>query len=122
MLLKRTRQFPTAISTTQFVKLYILHLLTEKDFYGQEMIDSIHSRLGNRWKPSPGMVYPLLRELEENLYVYSWWIEPEKRSIKKYRLTKEGYAHYQKVRLLYEDSFRDAEAIISCTMKDIYKA
>ena len=36
------------------------------------------------------MVYPLLRDLEEEGYIKGWWEEPDKRSIRRYRLTDEG--------------------------------
>ena len=77
---ERNRQFPSKISTTSFVKLYILHLLKDKDYYGNEIIEEIKVRLDNKWEPSPGMVYPLLRELEGEGYVTGRWEEPDKRS------------------------------------------
>lgn len=118
---KRNRQFPTKISTTSFVKLYILHLLTEKSYYGNEIIDEIKLRLENKWAPSPGMIYPLLRELESEDYILGWWQEPDKRSIRYYRITDSGYEHYKKIKLIYKDDFEESMAIIKNTLLDIYK-
>ena len=118
---RRNRQFPTKISTTSFVKLYILHLLTEKSYYGNEMIDEIKSRLDNKWEPSPGMVYPLLRELESEGYILGWWQEPDKRSIRHYRITDEGFEHFKTIRLMYEGDFEESMTIINNTLRDIYK-
>ena len=117
---ERNRQFPSKISTTSFVKLYILHLLREKSYYGNEIIEEIKSRLHNKWEPSPGMVYPLLRELEEEGYVTGWWEEPDKRSIRRYRLTDDGYKHYQIILLQYKSSFEDSLSIVKSVLKDIY--
>lgn len=117
---KRNRQFPSKISTTFFVKLYILHLLKDKSYYGNEIIDEIRSRLDNKWEPSPGMVYPLLRELEEEGYVTGWWEEPDKRSIRRYRLTDKGYKHYQIILLQYKPTFEDSLYIVQTVLKDIY--
>lgn len=117
---ERSRQFPSKISTTSFVKLYILHLLKEKSFYGNEIIDEIKSRLDNKWEPSPGMVYPLLRELEDEGYVTGWWDEPDKRSIRRYRLTDEGYKHYQVILLQHKPTFEDSLHIVQSVLKDIY--
>lgn len=117
---KRNRQFPTTISTTSFVKLYMLHLLTEKSYYGNEMIDEIKIRLKNKWEPSPGMIYPLLRQLESDGYILGWWQEPDKRSIRHYRLTEEGYEHYKKIKLVYKSNFEDSMTIIKNTLSDIY--
>lgn len=117
---ERNRQFPSKISTTSFVKLYILHLLTEKTYYGNEIIDEIKARLNYKWEPSPGMIYPLLRELEENNYIQGWWQEPDKRSVRYYKITDDGYEHYKKIKLLYRSIFEDSLTIIKNTLKDIY--
>lgn len=118
---KRNRQFPTKISTTSFVKLYILHLLTEKSYYGNEIIDEIKIRLENKWSPSPGMIYPLLRELESEDYIHGWWQEPDKRSIRHYRITDSGFEHYKRIKLMHKDGFEESMTIIKNTLLDIYK-
>jgi len=117
---ERNRQFPSKISTTSFVKLYILHLLKDRSYYGNEIIEEIKTRLDEKWEPSPGMVYPLLRELEEEGYVKGWWEEPDKRSIRRYRLTDEGYKHYKVIRLQNQAIFEDALSIVKNVLKDIY--
>lgn len=117
---ERNRQFPSKISTTSFVKLYILHLLKEKSYYGNEIIEEIKNRFNNKYEPSPGMVYPLLRELEEEGYVTGWWDEPDKRSIRRYRLTDGGYKHYQIILLQYKSSFEDSLYIVQTVLKDVY--
>lgn len=117
---ERNRQFPSKISTTSFVKLYILHLLKEKSYYGNEIIEEIKKRMNYKWEPSPGMVYPLLRELEENSYIEGWWQEPDKRSVRHYKLTDSGYEHYKKIKLLYKPIFEDSLTIVKNTLSDIY--
>ncbi|WP_077367572.1 PadR family transcriptional regulator [Anaerosalibacter sp. Marseille-P3206] len=117
---ERNRQFPSKLSTTSFVKLYILHLLREKSYYGNEIIEEIKQRLDNKWEPSPGMVYPLLRDLEDQGYIIGWWEEPDKRSIRRYRLTDEGYKHYKVILLMYKPIFEDSLHITKTVLKDIY--
>ncbi|SHI00424.1 PadR family transcriptional regulator [Sporanaerobacter acetigenes] len=117
---ERNRQFPSKISTTSFVKLYILHLLREKSYYGNEIIDEIKYKLKNKWEPSPGMVYPLLRELEEEGYIVGWWEEPDKRSIRRYKLTDKGYEHYKVISRMYKPAFEDSLFIVQTVLKDIY--
>ncbi len=117
---ERLRQFPTTISTTSFVKLYILHLLNEKDYYGNEIKDEIKKRLDNRWEPSPGMIYPLLRELEKEEYIKGSWEEPEKRSIRTYKITDEGIKHYKILQLKSKNAFYDSLLIVKNVLKDIY--
>lgn len=117
----RQRQFPTRMSTTAFVKMYTLHLLTEGSFYGNKIIDEIKLRLNNKWEPSPGMLYPLLRELESEGYIEGSWDEPNKRSIRRYRITNEGYEHYKTLLLKNKPALEDSLVIIESILKDIYK-
>lgn len=118
---RRQRQFPNAISTTSFVKLYMLHFMIDKSYYGNEIIDEITSRLNDKWSPSPGMIYPLLRDLESEGYIVGRWDEPNKRSIRRYRITDSGLEHYKVLVRRYESSLLDSRFIIDMILKDIYK-
>ncbi len=117
---ERQRQFPSTISTTNFVKLYILHLLMEDTYYGNRIKDEISARLKNKWSPSPGMIYPLLRDLEKEGFIEGWWSEPLRRSIRRYKITDKGIKHYNLIKLNYKDSFNDSLQIIKLTLDDIY--
>jgi len=51
-----------------FSRQYILSLLKEQAMTGKEIIDKATTQSGGRWKPSPGLIYPLLgRLLDEGL-------------------------------------------------------
>jgi len=51
-----------------FSRYYILELLQKKPHTGKEIIDTAIKQSGGRWKPSPGLIYPLLgRLLDEEL-------------------------------------------------------
>lgn len=116
----RKRMFPTTLSTTKFVKLYILHLLTENSYYGNSIRDEITRRLDGKWSPSYGMIYPLLNDLEKQGYIDGWWDEPNKRSIKRYRITDKGLEHYRVIRLQSKESLDDSLSMIKNVLKDIY--
>ena len=118
---ERQSQFPTTIGTTSFVKLYILHLLNDKHYYGNKIKDEISERLNNKWTPSPGMIYPLLRQLESQGYIEGWWEEPDKRSIRRYKITDAGIKHYNIILRQYKSSFDDSLFIIKTVLEDIYK-
>jgi DNA-binding PadR family transcriptional regulator len=47
-----------------FSRQYILGLLKEQTMTGKEIIDKATVQSDGRWKPSPGLIYPLLRRLE----------------------------------------------------------
>lgn len=53
-----------------FSRHYILTLLKEKPMTGKEIIDKATAQTDGRWKPSPGLIYPLLgRLLDDGLVV-----------------------------------------------------
>ncbi len=72
-----------------FSRYFILETLKKKPSTGKEIIDLAISQSGGKWKPSPGLIYPLLgRLLDDGL------IEETKDG--KYQITKKG-------RLISED-------------------
>ena len=66
-----------------FSRYYILQQLRKAPHTGKEIIDSANEASAGEWKPSPGLIYPLLgRLLDEGL------IEESKDG--KYQITKDG--------------------------------
>ena len=66
-----------------FSRYYILELLKKKPHSGKEIIDAAVKQSEGIWKPSPGLIYPLLgRLLDEGL------IEESKTG--KYQITRKG--------------------------------
>ncbi len=66
-----------------FSRYFILELLTTKPYTGKEIINAATQQSDGKWKPSPGLIYPLLgRLLDEGL------IEESKDG--KYQITKKG--------------------------------
>ncbi|BDQ31669.1 hypothetical protein NZNM25_06680 [Nitrosopumilus zosterae] len=66
-----------------FSRYFILELLKKKEITGKEIIDYAVEQSNGIWKPSPGLIYPLLgRLLDEEL------IDETKDG--KYKLTKKG--------------------------------
>jgi DNA-binding PadR family transcriptional regulator len=68
-----------------FSRYYILEVLKKKPHTGKEIIDAAFEQTEGIWKPSPGLIYPLLgRLLDEDL------IEETKAG--KYQITRKGKA------------------------------
>ena len=66
-----------------FSRYFILELLKNKPHTGKEIIDHAVEQSQGIWKPSPGLIYPLLgRLLDEKLI--------EETSDGKYQITKKG--------------------------------
>ena len=78
-----------------FSRYFILELLQKKPHTGKEIIDYAVKESDGKWKPSPGLIYPLLgRLLDEKL------IEETKDG--KYRVSKLGKSTLQDI-----DAFND---------------
>lgn len=118
----RNRQFPNKLNTTAIVKLFILHFLSEKSCYGNEIIDRIEKSLCYSWRPSPGMIYPLLRNMEDDMLIDGWWDEPDKKTKRHYKITDIGIKQYEKLKLIYKPLLDESLKIIDATLKTIYKS
>jgi DNA-binding PadR family transcriptional regulator len=66
-----------------FSRFYVLSLLKDQQLTGKEIIESASKESNGMWKPSPGLVYPLLgRLLQEGLI--------EENANGRYSITKKG--------------------------------
>ena len=66
-----------------FSRRYILELLTEQPMTGKEIIDKAIIQSEGKWRPSPGLIYPMLgRLLDEGLI--------DELENGKYKVTKKG--------------------------------
>lgn len=117
------RIFPSTMSTSGFIRLYILFLLSKKtSSYGKELIDEIENRFGARWRPSHGMMYPILRDMENDNLIIGEWEDPIKKTKKFYKITELGYQTLQQELINKENMFIDSYNIINKIMADLYKS
>lgn len=75
--------------------MMILRLLSEKDMYGYEMIDTLRKRSENVFELKAGTLYPLLHGLEEKNYLTSYEQEVLGKVRKYYSITREGKRHLE---------------------------
>lgn len=97
------RMFPTKMSSSNFLSLYTLFLLskTSKSLYGKEILQEIQKTINiDVWKPSHGTLYPLLSDMEKVGLIK---VQKETPSKKYYMITKLGEKEL-KLRL---DEFKD---------------
>ena len=87
-----------------FSRFYILTLLKEKPMTGKEIIDETEKRSMGAWKPSPGLVYPLLgRLLSEGLIVE---VEDGK-----FKITEKGEEALKQHTKVYEQIEKQLEVV-----------
>lgn len=78
---------------TGSMTMLILKLLSEKDMYGYEMIDTLRQKSQNVFELKAGTLYPLLHGLEEKGMLKSYEQEVLGKTRKYYSITKEGRKH-----------------------------
>ena len=75
---------------TGSMPMLILKLLSEKDMYGYEMIDTLRKKSQNVFELKAGTLYPLLHGLEEKGMLKVYEQEFLGKTRKYYSITKEG--------------------------------
>ena len=76
--------------TSGSMTMLLLKLLSEKDMYGYEMIDTLRKRSQNVFELKAGTLYPLLHGLEEKGLLTVYEQEYQGKIRKYYHVTKEG--------------------------------
>jgi DNA-binding PadR family transcriptional regulator len=71
------------------LRLLLLTMIADQPCHGYELIKAIEDRLGGRYTPSPGVIYPTLAWLDDMGYAA---IEVEEGGRKRYSITPEGEA------------------------------
>ena len=87
----------------------LLKLLSEKDMYGYEMIETLRSRSQNVFELKAGTLYPLLHALESKNYLTSYEQEGVGKMRKYYSITDEG-RKFLKTKLDEWETYSDAVA------------
>ena len=77
--------------------MLILKLISEKDMYGYEMIDTIRGKSKNVFELKAGTLYPLLHGLEAKEFVKSYEQEANGKLRKYYRITPNGKKYLEKM-------------------------
>ena len=93
--------------------MLILRLLSEKDMYGYEMIDTLRKRSENVFELKAGTLYPLLHSLEDKNYLTSYEEEYAGKMRKYYRLTKDGRTFLEKKREEWEQYSRAVANVLA---------
>lgn len=116
---KRLATLDNRINTTKLVKLYILHYLIyeKQEEYGLEIVNYINM---NFTKVSNGLVYPLLRDMEENLYLTAKWEDFDRKNKRLYKITDEGIMHYNRIKPDYFEAIEYNISIYNSVINKIY--
>ncbi|MEV6828780.1 PadR family transcriptional regulator [Amycolatopsis sp. NPDC051102] len=86
---QRVREFRGGRPPARPVRPAVLALLAEEPRHGYQLMQEIRRRTHDRWRPSPGSVYPILQQLEDEGLVHT--VESAGRRVAE--LTDAGRAH-----------------------------
>ncbi len=73
-----------------YIRVAVLILLSKQPAHGYEIMKEIKDRTQGSWMPTPGGVYPILRDLEKAGYIRGKWSTQKNRKIKVYEITEAG--------------------------------
>jgi DNA-binding PadR family transcriptional regulator len=73
-----------------YIRVATLIVLSNKPAHGYELMKEIKDKTRGFYRPTPGGVYPILRNLEKSGYVKGEWGTQRNRKIKVYRITEKG--------------------------------
>jgi PadR family transcriptional regulator PadR len=73
-----------------YIRVAVLILINNKPSHGYEIMKEIKERTRGFYNPTPGGVYPILRDLEKKGYIKGKWTKQNNRNIKTYRITEKG--------------------------------
>ena len=83
-----------------FSRAVILWLVGQKPMSGYKVVKEIERLTGQEF--NPGIVYPLLYELEKEGFIAGEWTQKGRRRIKYYSATEEGTKLLNRLRELFE--------------------
>lgn len=88
-----------------FLSYLVLWILSKKNMTGAEIAKELEKRKGT--KPSPGTIYPALKELKEKGLIYS-------NKNKEYSLTKKGKNELKSACSMFCKIFYDMDDMFKC--------
>jgi DNA-binding PadR family transcriptional regulator len=88
--------------------LLVLQQLVKKPLYGNAIMEAIAEGTDGQWETNPGALYPLLTEMEQHGLVVGEWEDPDKRTVRVYRLTDQGQREFVRMRALVRPKLEEA--------------
>jgi len=117
------KMFPGVLSSNSLLAVYILYLLSNANkMYGKEVADSISSRLKGTWNPSHGIIYPMLRKMEDEGFVTAFWEDGSSKKTRRfYKITDLGRQTLEVEALNIRPAFDESKEMLNILMNDLYQ-
>jgi DNA-binding PadR family transcriptional regulator len=85
------------------LRFVVLALIAERPSHGYELIKALEERTGGAYRPSPGVIYPLLSMLEDEGFIRP--VGGETAGRKAYEITEEGKVALEQNRASVDEVF-----------------
>jgi DNA-binding PadR family transcriptional regulator len=102
-----------------YIRLGVLILLNKKPSHGYEIMKEINNRTSGFWQPTPGGVYPILRDLEKSGYIKGHWQTQKNRRLKTYAITKSGDAILKRAIVKQTEIFKNISSLFNEFARDV---
>jgi len=106
------------------LKMLVLRLLAEEPMHGYKILKKVSSLTGDKWKPAPGTLYPLLDHMEKEGLIETYTIERGRvKSGERilYRLTSKGWEEFISKLRVKTDALINMYSFILCGgLKTLY--
>ncbi|NME81643.1 PadR family transcriptional regulator [Clostridium sp. SM-530-WT-3G] len=111
----------TSIFTKGLLPIYVLYLLSLGPTNGNEISKKIGKRTNEKWVPSTGGIYPLLKRMEADNLIEGQWDNPNKKFQKTYILTEKGFHEFESKKAILKDKIKDSLEVFEIIFHDLYK-
>ena len=99
--------------------LYVLHLISQKPRYGNEIMELLAERTHGQWASNPGAIYPLLTLLEKEGFVEGRWEDPAKRTVRIYTITDKGQAEVSQIKMIVLPKLTETVDVLQVFIADL---
>ncbi len=94
-----------------FLRLYIMHRIADEPAHGYDILKEIESKTEGSWRPGPGSIYPILKELVSEGYIKAESPKKAGTSQRVYEITLDGRKFLEKCKDIPEKMGRNWAAM-----------
>ena len=105
---------------TGFISFYILHLLKKSPLYGEQIRNKIYSATNKTWKPNPGFIYPILKEMRKEKLIEGKWDLSGTHPRHIYEITEKGLGQYARTYEILKIKFRELNYIAKKLDREVF--
>jgi DNA-binding PadR family transcriptional regulator len=99
--------------------LYVLHLVSQKPRYGNEIMEILAERTNGQWVSNPGAIYPLMTQLEMEGFIKGEWADPSKRTVRTYTITPTGTQELDRLKKIVAPKIDETIGVLEVFLDDL---